>query len=398
MSQKVTRFVTDRDPGAFVPEGALSPGSAFGGGLVATAVTDGVTTVLPASELNFTSGVTVTDSGGGVASLAVSGGSPTGSAGGDLSGTYPNPAVAKINGSALGTTTGASTNDVLTWNGSAWVHQAPSGGGSITVKDGSTTVASVTTIDFTSGATVTSGGGGQANVAVSGGGGALAAHPMPLDAYAINGTYGDDFTAASLSGSWTRRNYTSGAETYQVGPESTYLRIAKTGRAAGDGYFRTAPAGDWTFAMAFTAHFAAVTNFAWGVAVVDTNGTGVGTLWYATSPSSPILAQVTTYTSYGGSYVQPGASGTSPNVSTQLGSYVAYELAGKKVWVYLRKSSTSYFMAFSFNGETWSPESSALTWSGTVDRVAMMDGPLGSIDSGSGTGTFVDVDWFNKIA
>jgi len=231
-----------------------------------------------------------------------------------------------------------------------------------------------------------------------GGSGALAAHPLPLDSYAIDGTYGDDFTGGSLSGSWTRRNYTSGAESYAVGPQATAIRIAKTGRAAGDGYFRTAPAGDWTFAMAFTGHFAALTNFAWGVAVVDTNGTGVGTLWYATSPASPILAQITTYTSYGGSYVQPGASGTSPNVSTQLGSYVAYEIAGKKVWVYLRKSGTSYFMAFSFNGETWSPESSALAWSGTVDRVAMMDGPLGSIDSGSGTGTFVDIDWFNKIA
>lgn len=43
-----------------------------------------------------------------------------------------------------------------------------SGGGSLTVTDGVTPVVNVTTLDFTSGATVTSGEAGTANVAISG--------------------------------------------------------------------------------------------------------------------------------------------------------------------------------------------------------------------------------------
>jgi len=54
------------------------------------------------------------------------GGAPTGAAGGDLSGTFPNPAVAKINGVALGSTT-ATAGHALVASGTAWVGVAISG-------------------------------------------------------------------------------------------------------------------------------------------------------------------------------------------------------------------------------------------------------------------------------
>src|SRR6185369_3567111 len=71
-------------------------------------------------------------------------------------------------------------------------------------------------------------------------------HIYPLDAVTLDGTYGDDFTASSLSGIWTRRNFTGSNETFQYGPGLTYLHLTMTGRTGGDGYLQTAPGGDWT--------------------------------------------------------------------------------------------------------------------------------------------------------
>jgi len=214
--------------------------------------------------------------------------------------------------------------------------------------------------------------------------GASGTSRAPLDSYTLDGTFGDDFTEASLNARWTRRNFTGSNETYQSGLGATCILITMTGRTGGDAYFQTAPAGDWTFMMSgFILN--ALLPF-WSIVAVNSSGTGIGT-FSAGSPNVIGLGTITTYTSYGGTFVAQDHPAVTPVM-----------VAAAKYWQYLRKSGTTYYHAYGLSGEQWSTEVS-LTSGVTVDRVGMMAHPYSyGTASGGTTASSMLVDVFNKIA
>ncbi len=97
-------------------------GSTVSGDTVNSGILTALGTSIPAGAITGVLGLTE----GGTGNMT---GSPSGSAGGDLSGTYPDPIVGQISGQPLALSGTPTTGYVLTWNGAAWDAEAGGGGG-----------------------------------------------------------------------------------------------------------------------------------------------------------------------------------------------------------------------------------------------------------------------------
>lgn len=205
----------------------------------------------------------------------------------------------------------------------------------------------------------------------SGGGGSYRPY---IDTIALDGTYGDDFTAASLDGKWTPRNQAS--ESFQLGG-GTWMQYDITNASDDRGqFFQTDGSGDMELILTFARSNFGATGEMFGPTFVDASGNGIAVCFYDNTAGMYLVRLAT--------YVYTSTSGS-------ISLFDKSSMDGATVYLGLRVVGTTFDARYSLNGFTWSEYCQSDSYGFTRNRLG-----FGRF-LGTPTHDRIAVDRFNKI-
>lgn len=221
------------------------------------------------------------------------------------------------------------TGQILSDGG--WI--APPAGGSITVGDGTTTLTGITDIEFT-GATVSSGGAGIADVLISGGSANITPETHPTSPT----IYDDEFEASTLDAKWIFFNQGSFVYNIDEGSINFVDPVGGSG-AAFMGMLQVAPAAPWTIQVRISADIFDVTNSYAALAVYDSASTVLATIgpMNAGIGNYPILKFTGPFTGNSGTVLNTGLGG---NIYGTQTDWCYYQIENDGTSLFFRQSKS----------------------------------------------------------